>query len=130
MIERTEAQGFGARHICHFAKPENPSWQVFRTRSKNVDSAEEVKFLDAVRSCWANLGESFEKSMEVTRYDLLNSFVVRSVFQSVSLLFIFCFHLFFSYVLSEDNPVWGFVWDLVKDIMWEGYVIDGNPGLN
>ena len=36
------------------------------------------------------------------------------------------FYFLCRYEIPSDNPVWAFVWDLIRPLMWEGYVINPN----
>ena len=33
------------------------------------------------------------------------------------------------YLLDGDNPVWAKAWDLIREVTWDGYVIDNNSPL-
>ena len=68
MIEKTMASGYMARHILHWAKPDNPTYDEFFSRVENVDYCKKEDFLTKVHDLWINLGEHRTDPNVVTRY--------------------------------------------------------------
>ena len=67
MIEKTMASGFMARHLLHWARPDNPTYDGFFDRIKNVDFEKKDDFLAAVRELWCNLGRDRKDPKVVTQ---------------------------------------------------------------
>lgn len=68
MIVKTMASGYMARHILHWAKPDNPPHDDFFDRVGNVDYSKKDDFLTNVHNLWISLGETRTDPSVLTRY--------------------------------------------------------------
>ena len=67
MIEKTTASGFMARHLLHWAKPDNPTYDEFFDRVQNVDFTKKDDFLSKIRKMWSSLGRDRKDPQTVTQ---------------------------------------------------------------
>ena len=67
MIEKTMASGFMARHLLHWAKPENPTYDEFYLRLEYVDGNQQNEFLSQVRDMWIDLGNKRSDPKTITQ---------------------------------------------------------------
>lgn len=67
MIEKTMASGFMARHLLHWAKPDNPSYNEFFFRTENVDDTKKEDFLASIRNLWAMPGNERADPKKITQ---------------------------------------------------------------
>ena len=56
------ASGFMARHLLHWAKPDNPSYNEFFFRTENVDDTKKEDFLASIRMAMNGQTQSKSRS--------------------------------------------------------------------
>ena len=65
---KTVNDGFMARHINHYAKPDYPSFATWRMRIEAVDNKEKDVFLQKMDDLWSRNGQERMDPDVVTRY--------------------------------------------------------------
>ena len=67
MSEKTVASGYMARHVLHWAKPDNPTYDEFFSRIQNVDEEKKDAFLQNVTNLWKDRGRQRMQPNIVTK---------------------------------------------------------------
>jgi len=63
MIEKTGDDGFMARHILHWPKPDYPDYASFRKRVEAIDDDEKMLFLSKILGIWTDLGNARKETV-------------------------------------------------------------------
>lgn len=71
LTRKTVDNGFMARHILHYAKPNYPKYAEWRRQIACVDDKEKADFIARMENLWARIGAERQDPSIITRLDNL-----------------------------------------------------------
>lgn len=65
---KTVDNGFMARHLIHYAKPNYPTFAAWKKQIAGVDNEEKSVFIQRMENLWTRIGVERKDPENITRY--------------------------------------------------------------